>query len=73
MFIAQVDGRYQEALKRSQKCLSTVQGFTEDEVPNKVEVIANIHSCIGNAYLEMGAFDKALDSHQTDLHLGEAK
>lgn len=72
MFTAQVEGRYQEALKRSQKCLSTVQGFTEDEVPNKVEVIANLHSCIGNAYLEMGAYDKALDSHQTDLHLGEA-
>ncbi|XP_045209330.1 outer dynein arm-docking complex subunit 4-like isoform X2 [Mercenaria mercenaria] len=68
---AQVEGRYQEALKRSQKCLSTVQGFTEDDVPNKVEVIANIHSCIGNAHLEMGAYEKALDSHQTDLNLGE--
>ncbi|XP_060563429.1 outer dynein arm-docking complex subunit 4-like isoform X2 [Ruditapes philippinarum] len=68
---AQVEGRYQEALKRSQKCLSTVQGFSEDDVPNKVEVVANIHSCIGNAHLELGAYDKALDSHQTDLNLGE--
>ena len=72
MLTAQCDGRYKEALQRSQKCLSTVQGFTEDQVPNKVEVIANLHSCVGNAYLELGSYDKALESHQTDLHLGES-
>ena len=73
LFTAQCDGRYKEALQRSQKCLSTVQNFTEEQVPNKVEVVANLYSCIGNAYLELGSYDKALESHQTDLSLGEAK
>ncbi|KAL4228994.1 Tetratricopeptide repeat protein 25 [Mactra antiquata] len=68
---AQVEGRYQEALKRAQKCLSTVQGFSETDVPNKIEVIANLYSCIGNAYLEMGSYDKALESHKTDLSMGQ--
>lgn len=70
---AQCDGRYKEALQRSQKCLSTVQGFSEDLVPNKVEVIANLYSCIGNAYLEMGSYEKALENHHTDLSMGESK
>ncbi|KAJ8307020.1 hypothetical protein KUTeg_015104 [Tegillarca granosa] len=68
---AQVDGRYQESLKRAQRCLSTVQGFTEEQVPNKLEVIANLHSCIGNAYLEMGFFEKSLENHQIDFDMGE--
>ena len=42
-------------------------------MPNKVEVIANLYSCIGNAHLEMGSYDRALDNHQTDLNLGENK
>ncbi|KAH3699672.1 outer dynein arm-docking complex subunit 4-like isoform X2 [Dreissena polymorpha] len=68
---AQVEGRYQEALKRSQKCLATVQNYTEEEVPNKLEVIANLHSCVGNAYLEMGEYNKAQASHETDLKIGQ--
>lgn len=72
-FTAQVEGRYQEALKRSQKCLSTVQSFSDDDVPNKMEVIANLHSCVGNAYLELGEYNKALASHETDLSIGEDK
>ena len=70
---AQCEGRYKEALQRSQKCLSTVQAFSEDLVPNKIEVIANLYGCIGNAYLEMGSYEKALENHHTDLRMGEAK
>ena len=68
-----MEGRYQEALKRSQKCLATVQNYTEEEVPNKLEVIANLHSCVGNAYLEMGEYNKAQASHETDLKIGQDK
>lgn len=69
---AQIEGKYQESLKKAQRCLSTVENFTEDQVPNKLEVIANLHSCIGNAYLEMGQFDKALEHHQIDYNMGDA-
>ncbi|XP_033733348.1 tetratricopeptide repeat protein 25-like [Pecten maximus] len=68
---AQIEGKYQESLKKAQRCLSTVENFTEDQVPNKLEVIANLHSCIGNAYLEMGQFDKALEHHQIDYNMGD--
>ncbi|XP_021361943.1 tetratricopeptide repeat protein 25-like [Mizuhopecten yessoensis] len=70
--LAQIEGKYQESLKKAQRCLSTVENFTEDQVPNKLEVIANLHSCIGNAYLEMGQFDKALEHHQLDYNMGDA-
>lgn len=69
--IAQVEGEYQEALKRSQRCLNTVNSFSDDQVPNKIEVTANLHSCIGNAYLEMGQYDKSLEHHNIDLSMGE--
>lgn len=68
---AQVEGKYSESLKRAQRCLNTVNGFTEDIVPNKMEVIANLHSCIGNAHLELGSYDKAQEQHQIDYNLGE--
>lgn len=73
LFIAQVEGEYQEALKRSQRCLNTVNSFSDDQVPNKIEVTANLHSCIGNAYLEMGQYDKSLEHHNIDLAMGEEK
>ena len=38
-----------------------------------IEVIANLYGCIGNAYLEMGSYDKALENHHTDLNMFEAK
>ena len=38
-----------------------------------IEVIANLYGCIGNAYLEMGSYDKAVENHHTDLNMGEAK
>ncbi|XP_052063807.1 outer dynein arm-docking complex subunit 4-like isoform X2 [Mytilus californianus] len=69
--IAQVEGEYQEALRRSQRCLNTVNSFTAEQVPNKIEVLANLNSCIGNAYLEMGQYDKSLEHHNIDLSMGE--
>lgn len=66
-----MEGKYSESMKRAQRCLTTVNGFTEDIVPNKMEVIANLHSCIGNAYLDLGSYDKAQEQHQIDYNLGE--
>ncbi|XP_052806626.1 outer dynein arm-docking complex subunit 4-like [Mya arenaria] len=68
---AHVEGRYTEALRRSEKCMATVQKFSEEDVPNKTEVIANLNSCLGNAYLELGDYGKSLASHEMDLQIGE--
>ena len=37
------------------------------------EVVANLHSYIGNAYLEMGEYEKALENHQKDLNFAKTK
>ncbi|XP_067687289.1 outer dynein arm-docking complex subunit 4-like isoform X2 [Haliotis asinina] len=70
---AHAEGRYQESLQKSQKTLQRVEDWSENEVTNKKEVIANLHSCMGNAYLEMGKHDEALKHHEMDLDIGKAE
>ncbi|XP_068274618.1 outer dynein arm-docking complex subunit 4 [Nyctibius grandis] len=62
-------GSPEESCKKAEHVLKTVQGWSDDEVPNKNELIGNLHSCIGNAQLEMGWTEAALQSHQMDLEL----
>uniref|UniRef100_A0A8C8EBW3 Outer dynein arm-docking complex subunit 4 n=1 Tax=Otus sunia TaxID=257818 RepID=A0A8C8EBW3_9STRI len=57
----------EESCRKAERLLKTVQGCSEDEVPNKSELIGNLHSCIGNAQLEMGRTEAALQSHKMDL------
>ncbi|XP_067686623.1 outer dynein arm-docking complex subunit 4-like [Haliotis asinina] len=68
---AQLNGKTSESLKRSEKCLVTVQNYGDDVIPNKMEVMANLHSYIGNAFLDMGQYEKALHHHSIDLDIGE--
>ncbi|XP_046581289.1 outer dynein arm-docking complex subunit 4-like isoform X2 [Haliotis rubra] len=70
---AHAEGHYQESLQKSQKTLKRVEEWSENEVTNKQEVIANLHSCMGNAYLEMGKHDEALKHHEMDLDIGKAE
>ncbi|POI34065.1 hypothetical protein CIB84_002182 [Bambusicola thoracicus] len=56
-----------ESCKKAERVLKTIQGWSEDEVPNKKELIGNLHSCIGNAQFEMGRMEAALKSHKMDL------
>lgn len=51
--------------------MKIVQEWSEKEVPNKKEVFGSLHSCIGNALIELGDMDKALDHHQKDLELAK--
>ncbi|KAM9656996.1 outer dynein arm-docking complex subunit 4 [Morphnus guianensis] len=57
----------EESCKKAERVLKTIQGWSDDEVPNKNELIGNLHSCIGNAQLEMGQMEAALQSHKMDL------
>ena len=41
------------------------------DVPNREEVVANLHSLIGNAYLELGDFTKAKHHHNKDREIAE--
>ncbi|NWJ09561.1 TTC25 protein, partial [Crypturellus undulatus] len=62
-------GSPEESLKKAEHVLKTIQGWSDEEVPNKNELIGNLHNCMGNAQMEMGHTDAALQSHQTDLEL----
>ncbi|XP_062451760.1 outer dynein arm-docking complex subunit 4 [Rhea pennata] len=60
-------GSPEESCKKAEHVLKTIKGWSDDEVPNKNELIGNLHNCIGNAQIEMGQMDAALQSHKTDL------
>ncbi|XP_062302088.1 outer dynein arm-docking complex subunit 4-like isoform X2 [Osmerus eperlanus] len=64
-------GNAEGSLKKAREVLKTVQFWSEETVPNKKEVLGNLHSCIGNALLDLGHMDKALHSHQKDLELAK--
>lgn len=51
--------------------LESVQGWSEKEFPNKKEVLGNLHGCIGNALMELGKMDRALEHHHKGLELAE--
>ncbi|XP_055553314.1 outer dynein arm-docking complex subunit 4 isoform X1 [Falco cherrug] len=57
----------EESCKKAERVLKTIRGWPDNEVPNKNELIGNLYSCIGNAQLEMGQMEAALQSHKMDL------
>lgn len=66
-------GSPEESCKKAEHVLKTIQGWSDDEVPNKNELIGNLYSCIGNAQLEMGQMEAALQSHKMDLEFARQK
>lgn len=52
--------------------MKLVDSWNEDELGNKQEVTASLHSSAGNAYLELGDFDSALKEHQKDLEISKS-
>ncbi|KAJ8019702.1 Tetratricopeptide repeat protein 25 [Holothuria leucospilota] len=68
---AMADGHAKEALKQAQKVLKMVETWDEEDVPDKKELIANLHSCIGNAYLDLNKMPDALHHHQKDLGISK--
>lgn len=71
----QSNGKYKESIKRANKLLQSANLFVayvnKKQLHGKEEIIANIHCCIGNAHLEMGQYDEALQSHQKDLDMSQ--
>ncbi|KAI4894996.1 hypothetical protein NFI96_032186 [Prochilodus magdalenae] len=64
-------GNVEGCLKNARAALKTVQCWSEEALPNKNEVLGNLHSCIGNALMDLGDMDKALDNHLKDLELAQ--
>ena len=66
---AQANGHYEDSLKQAKKVLKELNKWSKYDVRNKMELLANIHSCLGNGYLETGDYNKALQHHTTDYDL----
>ncbi|KAM9296711.1 outer dynein arm-docking complex subunit 4 [Gastrophryne carolinensis] len=60
----------EESYKKAQQVLKSIESW-RNSMPNKQELTGNLHSCIGNAQMEMGHMDEALKSHQKDLEIAE--
>ncbi|CAL1526419.1 unnamed protein product [Lymnaea stagnalis] len=68
---AQSQGRYQESLDKCKHTLKRVDNMPEGSLKNKPDVIANLYSSMGNAYLEMGKYSQALEYHNKDLNIAK--
>ncbi|XP_063107633.1 outer dynein arm-docking complex subunit 4 isoform X2 [Cavia porcellus] len=62
-------GSAESSLQKAEKVLKKVLEWGCDEVPNRDELLGNLHSCIGNAQLELGQTAAALQSHRRDLDI----
>lgn len=49
--------------------MKTILKCSEKDMPNKKILLGNLYNCVGNAFLEMGEMNKALEHHQKDLEL----
>ena len=72
-FPALSQGLHERSLNQAIKCKKTVESYKEADIPNKDDILANLHSCIGNAYLEMGKYEQALENHQKDLSIANER
>ncbi|KAG5448418.1 Tetratricopeptide repeat protein 25 [Clonorchis sinensis] len=57
--------RLAEGLRRE------VGEWTEDEFPNRLEVLANVNSMLGISHLELTHYEAALEAHERAYELGE--
>jgi len=65
------EGKGRESLQLANSTLDTVEQMPHELLPNKEDVVANLHSCIGNAHLEMGNLELALQHHQEDFEISK--
>ncbi|NXC05413.1 TTC25 protein, partial [Orthonyx spaldingii] len=60
-------GSAEESCRKAERTLRMIQGWAGEALPNRKELIGNLHSYIGNAQLAMGQLEAALRSHKMDL------
>ncbi|KAG8446675.1 hypothetical protein GDO86_014215 [Hymenochirus boettgeri] len=62
-------GKAEASCKKAQQVLKTTEQWTTKDVPNKEELIGSLYSCIGNAQMDMGQIEAALQNHKKDLDI----
>ena len=68
-FIALENGDAENSLKQARGVLKTVQSLNDKDVPSKFEFMASLYASIGNAQVELGEADKALENYSKDYQL----
>ena len=68
-FKVQANGKYKESLDKANRLMIYAEKQSDAAIPDKKALISNIHSNIGNARLELGDYDSALKSHNSDLDI----
>ena len=71
--LALASGDAEESLKQAEEVLKIVQSFSDENLPSRLMYVASLHSCIGNAQLELGDTEEALTHHLEDLRIAEEK
>uniref|UniRef100_A0A3Q0RRY2 Outer dynein arm-docking complex subunit 4 n=1 Tax=Amphilophus citrinellus TaxID=61819 RepID=A0A3Q0RRY2_AMPCI len=66
-----MSGNAEGCLKKAEEVMKIVQRWSDKEIPNKKEVLDSLHSCIGNALVDVGDKYKALEHHQKELELAK--
>ncbi|XP_035825870.1 tetratricopeptide repeat protein 25-like [Aplysia californica] len=65
-------GEFEDCRSKAEQCLETVREMEGEDI-NRSEVMASLHSCIGNACIAMNDFETALIHHTQALSIGETE
>ena len=62
-----LDGKAEQAVRKCERWLKRVHLHSTYELPDKLEVLANLNNTYGNALLDVGRYAEALEAHKNDL------
>lgn len=63
--------KFRRVQDRCKACLELLGRYSESDVSEKFEVISDLYSYLGNATMQLGNLDLALEYHQMDLMIGD--
>lgn len=73
LFLEQNIEEFNNARRWAQRLLDFCDRLDERTYAEKQSVISDVYSRLGNAYLELGDYNKSLEYHNRDLRIAEAK
>lgn len=65
--------QFVDARRRAHRLLDFCDRLDERKFKEKPSVLSDVYSRLGNAYLELGDYNKSLDYHNRDLKSAEAQ
>jgi tetratricopeptide (TPR) repeat protein len=72
-FSVQNKDQFADARRRGLRLHDYCEKTDERKLAEKQSVLADVYSRLGNAYLELGDYEKSLDYHNRDLKIAETK